>query len=207
MTSKTPIYIAGYCPLVLLGLEFMLKQEKYSFKHRFLLSDIRIREHQECSFMLLVHLKKSFAANIKLVKRLVRSYPRSRIMILSENCNQSNIRNFFKSGIRGYVLPTISDTKLNQAIQEVLSGKSFLDASVSEKWINRALCASEDTIQLTQREEEVLDLIIEEHTTKEIAQKLFISSCTAETHRINIIRKLGVRNTAGIVREAMRMGR
>jgi len=59
-------------------------------------------------------------------------------------------------------------------------------------------------ILLTRREKEVLQLIVEENTTEEIARRLFISPCTVETHRANILGKLGVRNVAGIVREAMR---
>jgi len=207
MTAKTPIYIAGHSPLVLLGLEFLLKRENYQFRRKFLPSDITISEKGKEGFLLLIHLKKGFTSNLRLIKQFLSEYPLAKIVVLSENCDQRHIKSFFKFGIRAYVLPTISDGKLKQAINEVLSGKSFLDSSVSETWIDMTLNADKKTRKLTRREEEVLDLIIEEHTTREIAEKLFISSCTAETHRINIIRKLGVRNTAGIVREGIRMGR
>ncbi len=206
MTSKTPIYISSYCPLVLLGLEFMLKRENYLFKKKFMSAEITISEDHESSFLVLFHLEEGFVSNIKLIKRFIIRYPLAKIMILSENGNQRHIKKFFKSGIRAYMLPTICDGKLKQAIQEVLSGKSFLDSCISETWVTMTLQRTEPKVHLTRREREVLDLIVAEHTTKEIAEKLFISSCTAETHRINIIRKLGVRNTAGIVREAMRMG-
>ncbi|MCR9014596.1 helix-turn-helix transcriptional regulator [Aquiflexum sp. XJ19-11] len=56
---------------------------------------------------------------------------------------------------------------------------------------------------LTKREKEILQLIVEEYTTQEIANKLFISFCTVETHRLHLIQKMGVRNTAGLVREAV----
>jgi len=59
---------------------------------------------------------------------------------------------------------------------------------------------------LTPRENEVLQLIVEEHTINEIAKKLFISQCTVETHRVNLIHKLGVKNTAGLVRVAFEAG-
>lgn len=59
---------------------------------------------------------------------------------------------------------------------------------------------------MTRREKEVLQLIMDEYTTREIASKLFISHCTVETHRINLIQKLGVKNTAGMVRVAFEYG-
>ncbi len=207
MTEQTPIYIAGYCPLMLHGLEFMLKEAHFKFEKKIASGHPFTIENSNSNFLLLFHLKKNFAENQKSVGCFLKRYPLSRVIILSENYKQAHIRAFFKLGIRGYVLPTINDVNLKQALGEVISGKSYLDSSVSEKWINAALHTSGIDVKLTRREEEVLDLIVEEHTTKEIAQKLFISSCTAETHRINIIRKFGVRNTAGVVREAMRMGR
>ncbi|MCO6477059.1 MAG: response regulator transcription factor [Phaeodactylibacter sp.] len=84
-------------------------------------------------------------------------------------------------------------------------GKRSLSDNVKKLILEYSLGIGPKKKKLTEREQEVLQLIIEEYTTKEIAKKLFISSCTVETHRLNIIQKLGVRNTAGIVREAMRM--
>ncbi len=207
MTEQTSIYIAGFCPLMLHGLEFVLKQEHFKFEKKIVSDAPSSIENSKNNFLLLFHLRKNFDENRKSVGCFLKRYPLSRIIVLSENCKQPHIKAFFKLGIRGYVLPTIGDVRLKQAIHEVLAGKSFLDPSISKKWIDMTFHNSKPNAELTRREEEVLDLIIEEYTTKEIGQKLFISSCTAETHRINIIRKLGVRNTAGVVREAMRMGR
>ena len=70
-------------------------------------------------------------------------------------------------------------------------------------WLTESAPKKKTGCKLTQREQEVLQLIVDEFTTTEIAKKLFIGQCTVETHRIKLIQKLGVKNTAGLVREAV----
>ena len=110
------------------------------------------------------------------------------------------------TGLRGYVLRNILVDQLQQAIDEVFAGQSYVDPTLKSNWLARQLgqCAEAHGDPLTKRERQVLRLIVLEHTSDEIATKLYIGRCTVETHRAHLLHKLGVRNTAGIVREAMR---
>lgn len=111
------------------------------------------------------------------------------------------------AGAKGYLLSTTPLETFEPAVSKVLSGDCFLDPILREEWLNGQLGSSSRRRQvstLTKREQEVLRLIVDGLTTGEIAEKLFIGRCTAETHRCHILQKLGVRNTAGIVREAIR---
>ena len=105
-----------------------------------------------------------------------------------------------------YLLHTAAVDRFRYAVTSVLHGDRYLDPALEASWnrsagLPRSLSLPEP---LTRRERQVLDLIVQECTTGEIAGKLFIGNCTVETHRAHILQKLGVRNTAGIVREAMR---
>lgn len=85
----------------------------------------------------------------------------------------------------------------------------YIPASMSKAfatWITVADHKKKQDNKLTQREQEILQLIVEEFTTSEIAKKLYIGQCTVETHRINLIQKLGVKNVAGLVRVALEAG-
>jgi DNA-binding NarL/FixJ family response regulator len=111
-----------------------------------------------------------------------------------------------KRGLCAYLLHTASAKQLLTAIENVLNGETYLDPNLTAAWQRGTTPAPPRGLlfPLTRREREVLELIVGEYTTDEIAGKLYISRCTVETHRSHILQKLGVRNTAGLVREALR---
>jgi len=91
----------------------------------------------------------------------------------------------------------------------VYEGEQFLDEALKQDLLNEALTGNKRSayeIPLTRREKEILKLIAEEHSNQEIADLLFISLRTVETHRLNLTQKLAVKNTAGLVKEAIRRG-
>lgn len=137
--------------------------------------------------------------------QLKKQHSDCRIILYFDNISPKILKRLLVSKFEGLLLRQDPVSDFVQAISDVAMGKRSLSDNVKKLILEYSLGISPKKKKLTEREQEVLQLIIEEYTTKEIAKKLFISSCTVETHRLNIIQKLGVRNTAGIVREAMRM--
>lgn len=139
--------------------------------------------------------------------QIIRTFNSSiKIIGLSVLDEISVIRQFKKSGANGYLLKNSGKEEILQAIREVLSSGSYYDSKLLDRLISEPAKINPAVPKLSRRETEILNLIVEEYTTKEIAEKTFISFGTVETHRRNIINKLGVRNTAGLVRVAMELG-
>jgi DNA-binding NarL/FixJ family response regulator len=117
------------------------------------------------------------------------------------------VLNALRAGIRGYVLKSQATSDLLQAVNEVVRGSLYLSPRVSgvllETFSNRTPISRDP---LTGREREVLQLVAEGKTTKEIAHLLSISIKTAESHRSRIMEKLDIHETAGLVRYAVRQG-
>ena len=119
----------------------------------------------------------------------------------------SLIKMMLSNGAKGYVLKNAGQKILIKAIETVYSGKMFLDQTVNDIVINSVASKSKRSHApyptISRREKEVLQLILDEHTTQEIADKLFISFGTVETHRRNMLIKVGAKNTAGLVKFAL----
>lgn len=139
-------------------------------------------------------------------KILQKICPEVKVIAISMHKESSLIKLMLNSGARGYVLKNAGQQQLINAILSVHNGKIFLGEIVNEIIVNslsnseRTNSSSNPFPTLSRREKDVLKLILEEYTTQEIADKLFISFGTVETHRKNMLSKTGVRNTAGLVR-------
>lgn len=203
---STPIYLLGKTPLVILGLESVLRDTSYNFQKSFLLGKDEFSPNCSTDFLLLVQLKEEKDGGFACLKNLVKNYPLARLIVLHDATDVKHIKACFGLGISAYLLSSSGAADVLQAIQVVAAGQTHVDPVLSQYWASQTMGLDNDHLALTRREKEVLDLIVEEYTTKEIAKQLYISPCTAETHRMNIIQKMGVRNTAGVVREAVRMG-
>ena len=201
------IYLWGDTPLLLLGLEGVLSKVGFSVKRRCLRKDHPANERgiTAVSFIVL-ELSQETNQQQSYVQRFLKHFPSARILLLHRETDHKRIRSFFKAGIRAYGLPSMLPEHLEQALRYLEQNQAFIDPQLNQQWTQHVIGSQPVKLKLTRREKEVLQLIVEEYTTKEIAEKLFISQCTAETHRLNIIHKLGVRNTAGVVREALRLG-
>lgn len=126
-------------------------------------------------------------------------------IVISMHSDGNYIAKCAKSGAYGYLLKNTDEDELTLAIRMVNKGKKYFSAEISEKMINfmSTQSASEDI--LSNKETEVLGLISEGLTTKEIAAKLFVSTRTIETHRANILKKLEVKNTAELIKKAAKI--
>jgi len=139
-------------------------------------------------------------------KKIMTSCPRIKIIIFCDNKDPRIIKELLQAGISGYLLPNCKTYHVEEAINSSSKGNVFIDPQLRRYFTDFILDTDKmkgNIIPLTRREKEVLKLIIEENTTQEIANKLYISFCTVETHRLHLIQKMGVKNTAGLVREAL----
>ncbi len=140
---------------------------------------------------------------IDLCKEVKDKYPSIFIIGLSTYNQQSFIEKMLVNGASGYVLKNATQQELMEAIETVIKGKQFLsfDAALAL----RKPDTENNLPVLTRREKEVLGLIAEGMTNHEIAQKLFISTSTVDTHRKNLLTKFDAKNTASLIRMAAQM--
>lgn len=133
--------------------------------------------------------------------------PLTKTILLTVHTAAQYVLEALQAGVRGYVLKSQATTDLVRAIYEVMQGALYLSPGVSEAAVQAYLAKIElPPDPLTPREREVLKLIAEGNTTKEIAGALDVSIKTAESHRTRLMEKLDIRKTAGLVRYAIRHG-
>jgi DNA-binding NarL/FixJ family response regulator len=138
---------------------------------------------------------------IELCKEVKKNHPGIFILGLSTFNQQSFIQKMIDHGASGYVLKNASGKELLEAIQTVSKGKTFMSFEVEQLLKTKPKTA----IVITRREKEVLEHIAAGMTNNEIAQKMFISITTVETHRKNLLEKFSARNTAELVKLAFQM--
>jgi two-component system, NarL family, response regulator NreC len=126
-------------------------------------------------------------------------------IVISMHSDGNYIAKCAKMGAYGYLLKNTDESELILAIRNVYKGKKYFSAEISEKMINFMSTQSISENVLSNKETEVLGLLSKGLTTKEIATKLFVSSRTIETHRANILKKLEVKNTAELIKKAIKM--
>ena len=149
---------------------------------------------------------------IEAIQKLRRISPRVKILILTMYKDHELLHEAISSGARGYVLKEDSDKELYSAIEKVRNGGVFISPRLMEQ-STEGSGATNDSLflrlpveQLTQRETEVLRLIAQGRSNKEIADLLFISFRTVQNHRANIMSKLDIKNTADLVKYAIHQG-
>jgi len=142
------------------------------------------------------------------------SSPKTRIMIITMHSKVDYIVKAFQAGATGYVVKESASERLLQGIDTVLKGEYFMDSSVSHRVVKKLMQFPEKEAKitdatyetLTSREQEIMALLAQGLSTKQIAEKLFISPKTVENHRSNILRKLNLHSTIELVRYAARLG-
>jgi two-component system response regulator NreC len=140
-------------------------------------------------------------------RELLREVPEMRIIVLTVHGEDAYVIEALRSGARGYVLKTQAGSDLVRAIGEVTQGRIYLSPSVSSAVVQAFLAGSTSPADpLTPREREVLQLVAEGRSTKEVAGILGVSVKTAETHRTRLMTKLDIHHTAGLVHYAIRRG-
>ena len=156
--------------------------------------------------LLITDLTMPFLDGIQLSFQVKETYPDMKILMLTVNDQPDRIQDAFKAGISGYVMKKAGRAELEKAIKTTASGQLHYGQEV----VKALLAGSESgdheerLKQLTKRELEIIKLIVKEYSSAEIAEKLFISLGTVETHRHNIFKKLQVKNSIGVVKFALK---
>ena len=150
---------------------------------------------------------------IEATKKIRQKFPKAKVLSLTMVEDAQRISEMMKAGAAGYLLKTSGKSELINAITNVKNGERYLSSEVSKKLIDSVLSenqghqmSNDRSPQITNREKEIIRLIIREMTNEEIARHLNNSPMTIITHRKNLLRKLGVKNTAGLVKYAMQHG-
>jgi two-component system response regulator NreC len=172
-----------------------------------------------------VHLSEAFKPDVAILdiampllngieatRQIARSVPSTRIIVLSMHADEAYVGQVLQAGAVGYLLKDSADVDLIQAVSEVADGKSFFSPMIARKMLDEFVRQGKDKPisdpyeSLSQREREIVQLIAEAKTNKEIAHLLKISPTTVETHRSHIMEKLGLHSAAEIVLFAVRRG-
>ncbi len=149
---------------------------------------------------------------INLIKSIRKDFPDLKIIALTMHGEARIIKQVLKENVDGYVLKNSGEDELKEAINAVMSGKEYFDKEASRAIIedlSKKPAKKERLVteaKLSHREKEILRLITEEYSNQEIANELFISVRTVETHKRNLIEKTGAKNIAGLVMYAIESG-
>lgn len=143
---------------------------------------------------------------IDLTKQIKDLYPSVKILGLSTFNERSYITRIMQNGASGYLLKNAAKEEILEAIDAVMAGKKYLSFEVTDMLLQTPAEAAAPIAILTRREKEVLGLIAEGLTNPEIAEKLFVSPLTVDSHRKNLLHKLQAKNTAALVAVAVKTG-
>ena len=205
-----PIAITDDHTIVIEGIKTMLKSNKeievlQSFEN---LKDT-FENLNSAVKVLLLDINLPDGNGINACKELLEKHPDLKIIALTNFEDTVFIKQIIKNGAMGYLLKNTDKKEITEAIKSVIEGKRFLPKKISDILLNDSIGINNSNYfipKLTVREKEILNLIIQEFTTEEIAAKIFVSTKTVESHRSNLIQKLGVKNSAGLVRVAFEKG-
>lgn len=161
--------------------------------------------------LILMDISMGEAGGIETTRLVREQYPEIKVLVLSMHSESSYIVRMLEAGASGYLLKDAGSAELINAIKAVAEGHTYFSSQVSATLVDQLVKGKKPPerkagVPLTRREIEVLRLIAEEYSNPEIADKLFISIRTVDTHRRNLLEKLGVKNTAGLVKYAIKHG-
>ena len=206
MTTK--IAITDDHKMVLRGIEIMLEKiNKIKIVGTYNNAEETLKNiKKDQADILLLDLNLPDINGINLSKLLLKKQPNLKIIALTSHDDISFVKRMLKNGVQGYLLKNTDKLELLEAFKTVLSGEIYLQKDIRKRLLSQNLKKQSDNRlkpNLTRREHEVLVAISEELTTQQISEKLFISPKTVETHRMNIMSKLGAKNSVGIIKIAL----
>jgi DNA-binding NarL/FixJ family response regulator len=165
--------------------------------------ELALRERPDLAIL---DVKMPKLTGLQATREIREQAPEVAVLILSMHDDERYLFEALKAGASGYVLKTQADTDLIDAVRAVERGEPFLTPEAQRSLIKDVLERGSSGEELTPREEEIVKLVAEAHTTKEIAGILHLSEKTVENHRANAMRKLGMRDRVELVRYAIRRG-
>ena len=204
----TRVFIVDDHPVVVAGLQSLLGQ----------LENIEVagaasNAFEAISFLkvhavdvILLDINLPDVSGIDLCRKIRKDFPEIKILGISTFSDRSYISRMIENGAAGYLMKSASAGQIAEAIETVLNGKMYVSVSMEHVLRPLSVTAPGNLAVLTKREKEILGLIAEGLTNNQIAEKLFISQLTVDSHRKNLLTKLNVNNTASLIRVAMEQG-
>lgn len=162
-------------------------------------------ENNPAPSVVLLDLSMPEMDGFQVLKIIKSKYASIRVIVLSMHDDGNYVVKCVKGGAHGYLLKNADEEELLTAIDTVLSGKKYFNQEISEKMITNMALEGKQTKKLSNKEIEILERISNGATTKEIADELFISTRTVETHRANMMKKLDVKNSAELIKTAAKL--
>jgi DNA-binding NarL/FixJ family response regulator len=160
--------------------------------------------------LVLLDISMAGLNGLETAARIAKDFPDVRILMVSAHANEEYVCQALRSGASGYLLKDAGPAELEIAVKAVAGGETYLSPAVSKHVIAdyvRRVSGEQGPLELlTPRQREILQLIAEGHTTKEMAKLLHLSIKTIETHRAQLMERLDIHDIAGLVRYAMRAG-
>ncbi|HKK24477.1 MAG TPA: response regulator transcription factor [Gracilimonas sp.] len=147
---------------------------------------------------------------IEATRVIKENHPDIKILALTMLSEDQHIRKMIKAGASGYILKNSGKQELIKAIESIIEGKHYFSNDATQAILQELVTPDlnkvndDDDVHITDREREVLKLIVNEFTNQEIADKLFVSVRTIDAHRRNLLQKTGAKNTAGLVKYALK---
>lgn len=170
--------------------------------------DLAVKHHPDVAVL---DLAMPELNGLEATRQICAKCPKTRVLALSVHESEQMIREVLQAGARGYLFKSDAGLELLTAVKSVAGGRPYFTSKVAklvlDGFLSPVLAQTEpgkDAVPLTPREREIIQLIAEGKSTKEVAQKLGISVKTAETHRTNLMRKLDLHSVAELVRYAVR---
>jgi len=162
--------------------------------------------------VVLMDVSMSVLNGIEATRQIKKSYPEIKVLVLTMHDNEEYIFQILHAGASGYLLKKAAHKDLFDGIRAVSNGDSFLSPSISKKLVEdyvkrtRSEADLDEIHRLTPREREVLQLIAEGQSNRDIAEELYLSVKTVETHKAHLMEKLDLHNTADLTKYAIRRG-
>lgn len=164
--------------------------------------------------VILMDINMGSSNGISATRELMEKLPQCKVLVLSMYSDSKYVISMLEAGAKGYILKNAGKEEMITAINTIARGDSYFSSIVSSRIREQLNSSQKPTklllktreIPISPRETEVLKLIAQEYSNAEIARKLFISIRTVDTHRRNLLEKLNLKNTAGLVKYAIQKG-
>ncbi|RED96612.1 response regulator [Marinoscillum furvescens] len=160
---------------------------------------------QEVPDVVLIDITMPGEDGLDLIRKFKKDFPEVKFVVLTMHADGQYVVKAVRSGAYGYLLKNADKQELSEAIRTVNRGKKYFNAEISQLMVGNIALEGNSTQRLSEREQQVLQLVSNGKTTKEIAEELFVSSRTVETHRVNMMKKLEVQNTAELIKKAVKL--
>lgn len=210
--EKINILVVDDHQLVIDGLKSMLANEKkYIVKSEALNGQqaLEMITAKPAAYQLIItDITMPLMTGIELCKIVKEKFPKIKVLILSMHNSISIVKDALNAEADGYMLKNTGQDEFLKAIERILGDGTYFSQDILPIILNLFQKEKKETLKntLTQREKEVLELIVQEYTSKEIADKLFISKQTVDTHRINIMQKTDCKTLVGLIKYAIQSG-